>query len=116
MQGPAGDGTGCEYPACPSPTEEYYPNTPICYRGCCPTGATCLDSVWSVPACTDSATDGYITDFTPVVPTINSLSVAEGLPINSASCACDDLTCQASCTDSDWDYDGKCDVAQTPVF
>ena len=49
IQGQYAAGNSCNAPGCPSPLSEYYPNTPICYRGCCPSGVTCYYSF--VSAC-----------------------------------------------------------------
>jgi len=45
VQGTYNDGTSCDEPGCPSPGEAYYPNTPVCYRGCCPSGVSCSSEI-----------------------------------------------------------------------
>eukprot|EP00930_Biecheleria_cincta_P000761 TRINITY_DN10182_c0_g1_i4.p1 TRINITY_DN10182_c0_g1~~TRINITY_DN10182_c0_g1_i4.p1 ORF type:complete len:660 (+),score=51.41 TRINITY_DN10182_c0_g1_i4:99-2078(+) len=98
MQGTYNDGTCCNNPGCPSPGAAYHPHTPVCYRGCCPTGASCQSGI---PSCGNTAVDGYRTGFTPAVPTINQLSVGSGLPQNTGGCACGSTT-TASCSDQAW--------------
>lgn len=101
IQGTYNDGTSCDLPGCPSPTEEYYPNTPVCFRGCCPVGSTCESGITS---CHGKTTlDGYTSDYTAAVPTVNSLSLASGLPTNCDGCAYASLACASStCSSQGW--------------
>jgi len=94
------DGTSCDLPGCPSPGASYYPNTPVCYRGCCPAGVTCQS--W-ISACPGSGTlNGYTNGYSAAVPTINSLPLASGLPSNPDACKCSDLACKTPCSSSNW--------------
>lgn len=94
------DGSSCAEPGCPSPLQEYHPNTPVCYRGCCPTGQTCKN----IAACPSTGTiNGYTAAYTAGAPTINSLSVANGLPLNTGGCACSSLAV-ATCADANQDW------------
>ena len=102
MQGQYHDGTVCTNPGCASPTAEYFPNTPICYRGCCPSGVTC-DSI--IPACavaTRRNTAGFVSEYTAgTVAGSGSTStagtdMANGLPLNPTACACGQLTCETT--------------------
>ncbi|CAE8663734.1 unnamed protein product, partial [Polarella glacialis] len=97
IQGTYDDGTSCSNPGCTSPGGNYYPNTPVCFRGCCPSGVTCSSVV---PACSGSYSNGY-SAFTPAAPTINGLDLSSGLPTNSGACSCSSLSADA-CTSSSW--------------
>jgi len=101
MQGPAPDGTSCDTPACPAPTEEYHPTSPLCFRGCCPSGMNCEKSI---EACGASGT--YSNGYT------NSYSAAAahpvGLAVNTGGCAADDLVCTTSCTEQGWSEEPRC--------
>merc|ERR1712137_460476 len=100
IQGTYNDGTSCDLPSCPSPTSEYYPNTPVCYRGCCPSGVTCQSRITS---CSGTTSNGYTSNYTAAVPTVNSLSLASGLPTNCAGCAYASLACASStCSSQGW--------------
>jgi len=93
------DGTSCDVPGCSSPTSEYFPNTMMCFRGCCPSGETCHSSITSCP---DSGTlDGVTSDYAASVPTINGLSMASGLPTNDAACEHSDIAC-GTCSECAW--------------
>ncbi|CAM9423371.1 unnamed protein product, partial [Hapterophycus canaliculatus] len=46
--------------------ESFFPFTANCYRGCCPSGATCSERI---EACGDDAEVGYTSDHVPVVST-----------------------------------------------
>ena len=72
--GEYGDGTTCTTPTTPLSTSAYYPFTPLCYKGCCPSGVTCSEKVTACP--TSGTTMGYTT----VLPAQASL------PINSEAC------------------------------
>lgn len=98
IQGTYNNGESCDSPGCPSPGEDYYPHTPVCYRGCCPDGASCSSIL---PACSGTYSAGYTSDFTAAVPEINGLDLSDGLPQNDEGCACDSTT-TASCTDQTW--------------
>lgn len=87
------DGNSANNPGCPSPGEEYYPQSPMCYRGCCPSGMTC-DS--DVATCSGTFSNGYLDGFAPSVPTVNNMSLASGLPTYTEGAACADLT-EAEC-------------------
>lgn len=103
IQGTYNDGTSCNEPGCPSPGEAYYPNTPVCYRGCCPSGVSCSSEIES---CSGTYSDGYLSSFTPSVPTINNLNLASGLPQNCDACACDSLTI-VTCSEKTWNSGGN---------
>lgn len=51
-------------PISPLPTEPYYPFTPMCYKGCCPSGVTCSGSRATIPSCSNSATAGTTSSYT----------------------------------------------------
>lgn len=101
MLGQYGDGTSCDLPGCVSPTREYHPNTPVCYRGCCPAGVTCHKSIADCPA--SGTINGFTSDYAAAVPTVNSLPLASGLPTNDGGCSCDKLACSdTTCSSHDW--------------
>lgn len=96
-QGTYPDGTTCTSPSCPSPQAPYYPNTPTCFRGCCPSGVTC-ESI--IPACSGTYANGY-TSITASTTTSNGqggngADVASGLALNTGGCACGSLGCELS--------------------
>jgi len=79
-QGPVQDGDSCDTPMAnttPAPSEAYHPHTPLCFRGCCPSGESCSNLIKS---CSNSATDGYESAYEPEVlyPT--------GLDLNCEAC------------------------------
>merc|ERR1712136_79249 len=100
LMGTYGDGTSCDVPGCPSPTSAYHPSSPLCLRGCCPSGVSC--SLSAIDTCTSDDADGYTASFSVSVPTINGMSLASGLPQNTGGCACGSLACNVPCADSDW--------------
>jgi hypothetical protein len=100
MLGDYNDGTSCALPGCASPGSEYFPNTPVCYRGCCPSGVSCHSSISDCPS--SSTSDGYTTNYQASVPTINEMSVASGLPTNDGGCSCSDLACDVPCSSNGW--------------
>ena len=114
MQGPYNDGLSCNTPNCPSGDANYYPNSPNCYRGCCPSGATCSGfGRFTLPTCGGSANDGYRAGYTASTTSSNGANgagtdVANGLqPYNTAvsgSCACASLQCGtcSSATANTW--------------
>jgi len=71
----AADPTSGSDPINPLPTEEYYPFTPLCYRGCCPNGVTCSGTRATIPTCSNSATSGVTSSYTA------EAKYANGLPI-----------------------------------
>ncbi|CAK0899334.1 unnamed protein product [Prorocentrum cordatum] len=71
----------------------------MCFRGCCPSGETCHASITSCPSSGTLA--GVTSDYAASVPTINGLSVASGLPTNSAACEYSDISC-GSCSECEW--------------
>ncbi|CAK0827825.1 unnamed protein product, partial [Prorocentrum cordatum] len=93
------DGTSCVAPGCSSPTSEFFPNTMMCYRGCCPSGVSCHSAITSCPG--SGTLDGVTSDYAASVPTVNGLSVASGLPLNTAACDDDDIAC-GSCSECEW--------------
>lgn len=103
--GSVGDGTSCNAPACPSPNASFHPHTPLCFRGCCPSGASCQSVL---PSCGGTASAGTVTGYTASVPAINGLSLATGLPRNTAACSCSNLVCSTTCTQSTWSRSASC--------
>jgi len=97
IQGTYNDGTSCDYPGCPMPGADYFPNTPVCIRGCCPSGVSCSSTVTS---CSGTYENGYTSSHSAAAPTINGMSVASGLPTNTGGCAYGSLT-SATCSSSD---------------
>merc|ERR1711865_85598 len=98
MQGTYNDGTLCTSPSCPSPGADYYPNSPMCYRGCCPTGVSCASIIGT---CSGTFEDGYTSSYTPSTTASNGAAgagtdMASGLAINTGGCACGSLSCDAS--------------------
>lgn len=82
MQGEWNDGTCCVFPK--TYTEEndakYFPFSPYCLRGCCPSGATCeLMPKKDLPSCSDAAEDGVVAGF-------DSSYTLPALPVNPDSC------------------------------
>jgi len=94
------DGTSCDLPGCASPSSDYYPNTPVCFRGCCPSGVSCHRSIASCPS--SGTSNGYTSSYSASVPTINGMSLASGLPRNTGGCSCDNLSCNVPCTSNGW--------------
>jgi len=86
FQGTYNDGTSCDNPSCPSPGADYYPNTPVCYRGCCPSGVSCESGI---PSCSGTYANGYNTGFVASPAVVNSLTLTSGLPQNTGTCAAD---------------------------
>lgn len=97
------DGTSCDEPGCPSPGAEYFPFSTICFRGCCPSGVTCASGITSCPS--SDTLSGTTSGYTGAVPTINSFSLASGLPTNADACACDNLACNTPCASEAWSSD-----------
>eukprot|EP00657_Telonema_sp_P-1_P002057 TRINITY_DN1493_c0_g1_i1.p1 TRINITY_DN1493_c0_g1~~TRINITY_DN1493_c0_g1_i1.p1 ORF type:complete len:283 (-),score=57.61 TRINITY_DN1493_c0_g1_i1:399-1247(-) len=109
MQGTYPTGTSCTSPGCPSPDSNYYPNTPTCYRGCCPSGVTCSVGNFVIPTCGGSEANGYTASYS--ASTISGsgaagtagTDMASGLSQNTAACACSSLACESStCTSQSW--------------
>lgn len=65
-------------PINPLSTEPYYPFTPKCYRGCCPSGVTCSGTSATIPSCSDSATAGTTSDYTAEAKWPSGLPVFAG--------------------------------------
>jgi len=107
MQGQYGDGTSCDTPGCPGPTQEYHPTSPLCFRGCCPTGVTCERSM---TACGDTGhADGYTGTYNASTSTIvNGKDMATGLAVNAGGCAGADLVCKETCTEQGWSGQKSC--------
>ena len=87
--GPYNDGTCCEAPAkTPGGGSDYYPSTPKCLNGCCPSGVTCsmLNGV-SLPTCSSATT-----------ATSTVKAVTSALSINSK--ASDSTNSWAACQES----------------
>ncbi|CAK0854382.1 unnamed protein product [Prorocentrum cordatum] len=93
------DGTSNDASGCSSPTSEHFPSTPMCFRGCCSSGVSCSSSIASCPS--SGTLDGVTSDYADSVPTVNDLSVAGGLPLNTAACDHDDIAC-GSCSECGW--------------
>jgi hypothetical protein len=70
----------------PLSTAPYYPFTPVCYKGCCPSGATCSGSNANIPSCSNSATAGTTSSYTASAKYPNGLPVYSG---SSMSGSCD---------------------------
>lgn len=100
MLGDYNDGKSCALPGCASPGAEYYPNTPVCYRGCCTSGVSCHSSISSCPA--SGTSDGYTGSYSAAVPTVNGMSLASGLDFNDGGCSCSELACSESCSSQGW--------------
>merc|ERR1711918_337973 len=66
--------TACTSPLSIMPDAAYFPFTPICLRGCCPSGYQC--SMSNLPVCGSEDIDGY-----SGTPTRNNM-----LSIDSSSC------------------------------
>ncbi|CAE8596179.1 unnamed protein product [Polarella glacialis] len=99
IQGTYDDGDSCSNPGCTSPGADYYPNTPVCFGGCCPSGVTCKSFVKACPT-GGTSSKGYGA-LTPTAPTINGLTLSSGLPANSGACSCHGLSAD-NCTSSSW--------------
>ena len=57
MQGTFNDGKCTEMPAqTPGGGSDYYPFTPLCLRGCCPSGVSCSMGSLTLPTCSGSST------------------------------------------------------------
>ena len=103
MMGQYDDGTSCDLPGCPSPTSEYHPSSPLCYRGCCTDGVQCS---WAkLPTCSGTYENGYTASYSVSVATVNGMSLESGLPTNTGGCACGALACNIPCDVSDWSDD-----------
>ena len=78
------DGTCCTAPIDPQDGggADYYPFTPACMSGCCPSGAWCS---FGLPACDGDAIDGTTASFSPIA--IGALAT------NTEACANDDVCC-----------------------
>ena len=78
------DGTCCTAPIDPQDGggADYYPFTPACMSGCCPSGASCS---FGLPACDGDAVDGTTASFSPIA--IGALAT------NTEACANDDVCC-----------------------
>merc|ERR1712086_823093 len=110
-------------PSCPSPGEAYYPNTPMCYRGCCPSGVTCSYSNM-ISTCSGTYSNGYSSSYTPSATSSNGAGgsgtdMSSGLAINA--CACDSLACETStCSEQAWKstqcnaYTNSCPTTAAP--
>lgn len=59
--GAENDGESCDNPVNPFPAEDYHPHSPLCYKGCCPSGATCSSFI---PACSSDISDGFTSSYT----------------------------------------------------
>ena len=79
MPGTFNSGQCNEMPA-PAPVgggANYYPQSPTCLRGCCPSGVTCSMGSVNLPTCSAAATAGTTATFIA--------TTASALPINSAA-------------------------------
>ena len=79
MPGTFNSGQCNEMPA-PAPVgggANYYPQSPTCLRGCCPSGVTCSMGSVNLPTCATAATTGTTATFVA--------RTASALPINSAA-------------------------------
>ena len=78
------DGACCTAPIDPQNGggADYYPFTPACMNGCCPSGAWCS---YGIPSCDGDAVDGTAAGFAPVA--IGALAT------NTEACANDDVCC-----------------------
>jgi len=75
-------------PINPLSTEPYYPFTPICYRGCCPSGVTCSGSSATIPSCSGSATAGTTSSYSATATWPTGLEIyggSDGTPSPSPS-------------------------------
>jgi len=78
----------CSDPISPLSTAPYYPFTPKCYKGCCPSGATCSGSRTTIPSCSNSATAGTASGYTAAAKYPTGLPIYTGTvtgQVNSAS-------------------------------
>ena len=78
------DGACCTAPIDPQDGggADYYPFTPACMSGCCPSGAWCS---FGLPVCDGDAIDGTTASFSPMA--IGALAT------NTEACANDDVCC-----------------------
>jgi len=111
IQGEYAAGNSCNAPGCPSPLQAYYPNTPICYRGCCPSGVTCSVGNVNLAACAGSESDGFTSSYTPSTTSSNGAAgagadMASGLSLNTGGCACSSIT-GATCADANQDWESN---------
>lgn len=120
IQGSYNDGQQCTGPSCPSPDSTYYPNTPMCFRGCCPSGVTCSYGGQVVGSCSGTYSNGYSSSYTASVTSSNGAGgsgtdMSSGLPINNYACACSSLTCSSTaCTSADQSWmRTSCDSSAT---
>lgn len=78
----ADDSTGCNARRtdCINPlsTSPYYPFTPMCYMGCCPSGVTCTGTRATIPTCSSSATSGVASGYTAAAKYPTGLAVYTG--------------------------------------
>ena len=72
----------CQIPIDPLPDALYFPFTPMCFKGCCPQGLTCVGGAAVLQTCPDNSTQGWTDGLTP--------SATAALDQNTA--ACTDLT------------------------
>jgi hypothetical protein len=68
----------------PLSTEPYYPFTPRCYRGCCPSGVACSGSRATIPTCSNSATAGTTSAYTAAPAYPSGLPVYNGEVMSNA--------------------------------
>merc|ERR1712086_1051485 len=125
IQGTYNDGKQCTSPSCPSLGEAYYPNTPMCFRGCCPFGITCSYGN-IIGSCSGTYSNGYSSSYTPSATSSNGAGgsgtdMSSGLAINSCACACDSLACETStCSEQAWKstqcnaYTNSCPTTAAP--
>ena len=62
--------------------EDYHPHSPLCFRGCCPSGQTCHNYIES---CDGSETDGFTSSFTAST-VANGQDVSNGVGLNCDTC------------------------------
>jgi len=104
MQGTYNTGVSCDTPTCPSPGASYHPHSPLCFRGCCPSGVTCSMGSFTLPSCgsvTGSKADGLTSGSTPSVTSSNGAGgsgtdMSTGLAQYTAGCACSSLGCAST--------------------
>jgi len=75
----------CSDPISPLSTAPYYPFTPKCYRGCCPTGATCSGSQATIPSCSSSAVAGTVSGFTAAAKYPTGLPIYSGTALSAST-------------------------------
>ena len=73
----SGQCNGMPAPAPVGGGANYYPQSPTCLRGCCPSGVTCSMGSVNLPMCSNAATAGTTATFVA--------TTANALPINSAA-------------------------------